>query len=206
MKKILIITLFTFLFLQSCKDDDYPVEIIAPSAGLITTAGSYWVYQWYDKDTSGNETIKNIRDSIYVKGDTTINNSVYTIYDGTYLGSQQINYYKDSMGYVVNSDGEILWNSIDTGVLKIETSNQFSFTTRITDLSHAIQILGASYFAVKKTNTACRLDGGPVTECNTCQSEMEYYVKDLGVVLAQTAYIGDCNRLDKRLVRYKISE
>ena len=61
------------LFLiQSCKDKECEPTSVNPSIHLVTTVGSFWLYDWYSIDSLGNEKILRT-DSTYIAGDTVIN-------------------------------------------------------------------------------------------------------------------------------------
>ena len=75
------------------------------------TIGSYWVYEWVKVDTFGVESPVTFRDSVFISGDTLINGEVYSIVDGTFLGSEKTKeFHRDSSGYLVNEKGETLFN------------------------------------------------------------------------------------------------
>ena len=205
MKHIFVITSILFLILPSCKDDDCPPDLDSPSnTNLVTTAGSYWVYQWYDIDTSGTKTIRDDRDSVFVAGDTTIRNFEYTIYSGTELGSQQTRFLRDSSGFIIDSRGNQIWNTNSTGEFTSSKNFDVNTTASITNLSHSIDVLGETHNAIERITQACRVDGEPITACDTCQTTQAYYVKSIGEVLNSTAFIGSCNKLEKRLIKYEI--
>lgn len=115
-------TLFFFLMIAffSCKDDDTtPGEMIDDVLPVYTplTTGSYWIYEWAKIDTLGNETLMTTRDTISILGDTLINGNTYAILDGTYLGSQSRQFHRDSLGYLVNSNGQVLFSESNTDEL-----------------------------------------------------------------------------------------
>lgn len=203
MKNLILILVVVFT-IQSCKDDDTPPEISTPNAGLVTTQGSYWVYLWYNIDTAENETIGFNRDSIYIAGDTAIYGNTYTIYRGMDDGRQRTRFLRDSSGFIVSSDGNIEWNMNNTGEISSSTEDRFLLTTKITNLSQNIEVLGSNLAAVELTTTMCRIDGQPMTPCEQCQTEKSYYVPRIGEVFEQTAYVGSCSKIEKRLVKYEI--
>lgn len=204
MKKIQFIAFLILLSSQACKDANEEIKVTEPNAGLVTSTGSFWVYQWFSIDTNGTETEMNLRDSIYVSGDTIINDYSYTIFKEVSGSSQRTRFYRDSSGFIISDVGERLWNTKDTGIISSWTDNEFTFSKSILNLSQNIDVLGQTKPAIMSKTTACRLDGKPISECEQCQSETSYYVKNIGEVLEQTAYIGVCSRLEKRLVKYQL--
>jgi hypothetical protein len=119
---------FTILALStliiSCKKEQDPI----PETPAATTypnysklaIGNYWVYQQYDLDTLGNLTAKNNFDSCYVASDTSINGNTYfkLIKPKPYVASQvDVSYLRDSLSYIVNESGKILFSSSDASTI-----------------------------------------------------------------------------------------
>lgn len=82
--------------------------------------GSYWIYDCFEMDSTGKETIVSRNDTIKITGDTLINGNEYSVFYGKeYAINSWIRefYYRDSLGYIVNEKGEIKFSSnnlIDT--------------------------------------------------------------------------------------------
>jgi hypothetical protein len=204
MKKIFLSTAIALLFLQSCKDEDVSPTTSAPAISIVTSPGSYWVYQWYDIDTAGNETINRYSDSIYIAGDTAINGNLYVIFTGTELGSPNVSYLRDSASYVVASTGKILWNTSKIGEISTYTNDIITATSSTSNLSKNVQVAGENYTAIERMTTYCKTNGSPMNPCEQCSTFKAYFANGIGEVMRQTAYIGSCNKLERRLVRYEI--
>lgn len=134
--------IFTFaisaLFLLSCKKDKQnpTVELTYPDYAMLKT-GNYWVYQLFDIDSAGIASPGSTFDSCYVEKDTLINNQTYykVVKPKPYSTNEKIfSYQRDSLHYVVNSSGQILFSSQD-------------FTT----------VFGNDYFLASTTDTICQV-------------------------------------------------
>ncbi|WP_070138167.1 hypothetical protein [Crocinitomix algicola] len=208
-------SLFYLVFavaLMSCKKEAVEVEEsgceIPSTFGLADTPGSYWVYDWYEIDNFDNETSLHIRDSIYVVGDTIINDNIYTFYSGTHMGVPTKRFVRDSSGYIVNSTGFILYS-----------------TTTDNDTTHFFENVGSNsktYWISKKATESVitpsgvyevfgreghfyKTNGTPFTNCDSVWVQQNFYDEKSGFeVLSQTAIISqlqnDCIFREKRLV------
>lgn len=80
-------------------------------------AGSYWVYQQYVIDTLGNETPTNNYDSCYAEADTIINGLTHHVINKPNPSSSSLprirNLTRDSLHYIVELGGEIVFSSED---------------------------------------------------------------------------------------------
>jgi hypothetical protein len=118
MKKILIyLSFMAFAFLLfACKKDkeESTTPITYPNFSEFKT-GSYWIYQRFTVDSTGNVTPTNIFDSCFVEKDTLINNRQYikTIRPNPVLPYMGITLTRDSLHYIVNSTGAIVFSSMD---------------------------------------------------------------------------------------------
>lgn len=204
MKKVFVICITLFV-LQSCKDNDGDTRPSLPSFKLVSSVGSYWLYEWYYIDTIGNE--KYLRtDSIYIAGDTTINGNTYIVMKGNGFNNNEVNYQRDSLGFVINSKGDILWDKSSTGIFRRLEESEISLEWSITSLSSDIEVPAGKFRTIERTTKACYNSGQPLTHCDTCQKERAYFSEGLGVVFERTAYIvnNDCSYLEGRLIRYLI--
>lgn len=204
MKSIFSILLIIFI-LQSCKDKDCEPIATQPSIKLVSTAGSYWLYDWYSIDTLGNE--KFLRtDSTYIAGDTIINGNNYLIKKGNGFNNNRVNYLRDSIGFVVNVEGDILWNKNSIGIIRTTNESEINLEWSMTSLSSNIMVPAGTFSTIERTTKACYNNGQPLTPCDTCQEEQAYFSEGLGVVFERTAYIGifNCSYLEGRLRKYVI--
>jgi hypothetical protein len=106
---------------NSCKKEkSSPAPVIdSPVAANYTEmkAGNYWIYQEYEIDSpTATPMALGIYDSTYVAKDTTINSLTYHEYvehDWPDTSISLISYVRDSLTYLVNSGGKILFSSTD---------------------------------------------------------------------------------------------
>lgn len=137
MKKLILCLLALATFLTSCKKDKGDPS---PSPQSATTdyyklqTGNYWVYERWKVDTNGVETNFGTLDSTYILADTTVNGTTY--YDYRYsLASTFPNWIRDSSGYLVAINGEILCTpSTNTSVFR--TGYIFINQDTVADLSY----------------------------------------------------------------------
>jgi hypothetical protein len=117
-----------------------------------------------------------------------------------------VNYLRDSLGFVVNTKGDILWNKNSTGVFRTSNESQINLEWSMTSLSSTIIVPAGTFSTIERTTKACYNNGQPLTPCDTCQEEQTYFSEGIGVVFEQTAYIGsfDCSYLEGRLRKYFI--
>lgn len=116
MKKLMNLFALLIIFTYSCKKDD-PVE--CPSEPILNytpmSIGDYWVYEVFFVDTNGNDSSINRIDSMYVSGDTIINQNTYTIIDGDHFifGTSRPQILRDSNGYIVDHNGTFIFSPSD---------------------------------------------------------------------------------------------
>lgn len=107
---ILFSSLLTISFSSCKKDSSTPTTY--PNFSQLKV-GNYWVYERFNVDSSGNATATEIFDSCYVEKDTLINNiSYYKVIRPEVPGSKyEDKFVRDSLHYLVNHNGQILFSS-----------------------------------------------------------------------------------------------
>lgn len=127
---VLPIAIGASLSLASCKKDDVDDEVTPssesctsdPTSSVVPSTnyhplsiGSYWIYEWVQIDTLGNETPMNQIDTVTVIGDTVINGNTYAELYGTWLSPQPRYWYKrDSAGYLITNFGGAIFTTTST--------------------------------------------------------------------------------------------
>ena len=109
------IVLVPLVFIQACcKKDSTQQPISYPSYSKLAV-GNYWIYGQFTIDTMGNATTMNIYDSVYVEKDTIINNQTYfKVYKPmAFIIPAGYAFLRDSLHYIINSSGAILFSSED---------------------------------------------------------------------------------------------
>lgn len=202
--------------ISSCKKEKDPDPIVPgvtyADYGQLK-AGNYWIYEQFDLDTAGNATSKNIFDSCYIEKDTVINIMKYVkmVKPKPYTANQKdISFLKDSLHYIVNSNGKILFSSEDFNTV---------FETR--------------YFLAGPDDTVCQIinqmadkdlsvtiPAGTFTTSNAREVYHMYpawstaenprnlhrrYAKDVGVVIETLPFfVSNPSYVERRLVRYHV--
>ncbi len=197
MKKILAFTILSLAIL-SCKKDKVEPQPVNSSYTHVSTVGSYWVYDWYDVDSTGNETlwVTSWKDTTRIVGDTTINGEVFQHYKGKQWGTPQEYFLRDSSGYVVNPTGSIHYSYMGVPALLHMYSD--GYMNRDAYLG-GIQTINTN-FGSKQANTTylevSMVDGTPVNICGDLSVRFySYYVSGLGCVGTETAYFGQLQGL-----------
>lgn len=213
MKKLLALTILSLTVLSCKKENITPTEIEPTNPGYfhVHTAGSYWVYDWYQVDSTGNETlIPQWKDTIRIIGDTTINGKVFQQYKGTYWNSPTEYYTRDSSGYVVGITGQISYSYV-SGPMLLNTFND-GYMNRNSYIGTKQPISTA--FGGRKANTTyleiSMVDGSPVNACGDLSvRHYNYYVSGLGCTGTETEYIsvfqGQCAKKRSKLSAYYIT-
>lgn len=110
-----------FSLVISCKKEDDSVSKISSktSSYYPLTVGSYWIYGHYDIDTLGNETALPEFDSVTISGILNIRGHAYHVFTGTEYPygptntMRDLRAVRDSSGYIVDTNGRILFSDRD---------------------------------------------------------------------------------------------
>lgn len=130
MQLIVFITLSILFF--SCKKEKPQApnpspkidDIIYPDYAHLKT-GNYWIYQVFEVDTLGNAIATSQYDSVYISKDTSINGKLYAVRVDYQNPAENISYLRDSLHYIVNSYGRIVFTSVEFG--KVFHSSYFDW-------------------------------------------------------------------------------
>lgn len=215
---VTLLLLATLLF--SCKKSETELpqlpepETESESFNWEHTPGSYWVYQWYRIDSTGNETLLNTTDSMVVIGDTIINGHSYTAFNsGEFLLPSKVVYQRDSSGYIVNHLGGIKFSYM--------AFNDTVNTKEIPGLYKSYGILGPSmmpisvpagdFDAYQKREAFELIEGVPPITCADTLGFDTYYDANTGLPLLQQGafsaeYHTTCVYFERRLIEFHIAE
>lgn len=214
MQKLLIVFITLSILCFSCKKEKPQTPEPTPKIDDIIylnyahlKPGNYWVYQVFEVDTLGNATATSQYDSVFVSKDTVINGKTYAVkvdplYNNTYL--------RDSLHYIVNSFGRIVFSSVD--FYATFSTNYFIWTgstdtvayihTYMTDKDKDVTVPAGSFKTVARNEHWFMFpgyrNGGIIIEQKT------KYNIDIGIVsealpfIFHNAYL----RNERRLVRY----
>ena len=219
MKYITLILVILPILFSCSKDKENTPQPIAPSnnppqnVSLVTSVGSYWVYDWYKIDSTNTETLLSNKDSVYVVGDTLVNGKVYTIYKGEYFGSTTQTYlYVDSSGYIINNGYKIFTYSdfstnynfyCEVGNLYCSYETSYNSTTK--------KSVPAGNFDVIETQKSYYMpDSSWFSVCDSITITHNYYDKNNGFeISSQMGFLNmlknECSYYERRLVDYHIA-
>ena len=213
------IKLFTFIviasLLNSCKSDDENFTNLPKNQSYpdysASKAGNYWIYQHYKVDNNGLSTPLEIYDSCYVEKDTIINSKKYfklhrSDQNNIFPSNQII---RDSLHYIVNSRGDILFSSQDF---------QTVFYTHY-EITNSIDTVVKAVFKMDNKNATTNTPAGTFITSNAKETQYYYsnnvilitktrntlYAEKIGIV-SESAIIFPMamNNYERRLVRYSI--
>lgn len=208
------------LTVQACKKEEPVIPAENTTSGnptqnfqLTSTVGSYWVYQWFNIDSSGIETPTNQIDSVYVVSDSAMNVNGYVtmVSENLYNGNSYPIYLKDSNGIIVDQTGKVLYSytQFSTVIGSGSTTGYWNWETRMYKNKNTL-VPSGTYSCIEARNTYFNPNGGAVTNCGDISFDLSsYYASNIGLVLEKTGYftvLKNCQGfLEKRLLRYHIN-
>lgn len=218
MKKACILLFTTVLLLSfvSCKDDDNNEEENQYPAYSQLKVGNYWVYEIYRIDSAGAETLLDVQDSCYVEKDTLINNTKYFKVVKSYPYSKDwvsVSYQRDSLHYIVNSKGEILFSSQDfTSIFKKDFLVTFEggdticeVIKKMNDMLFVVKSSTASYYAYSAVEMFNMYPGWD--KAGNPRYRYYMYSENIGLVCeTQPLFSADPNVYERRLIRYHVAD
>ncbi len=209
MRNLLIIAALALLA-ASCEKNEEPT----PDPQLTympLEIGNYWVYEniWVQQDGTGTPDEK--LDSIVVARDTLLRGEKYFVLEGVRIATNSewgvISILRDSLSYLVNEKGEILFAENHFGeVLRTRYEIQNNDTlvmleSVMQEVPVSVALPGGNFDALNFETTVTSFLTNPAGDTFT----LNYlYAKDVGRVFHELLFLGSLNRLEKRLVRYHV--
>jgi len=218
-KTIFLFISILIVIILSCKKDN-ETEQTTPTSFIIypnfssLKVGNYWIYQEFDIDENGFATPKNIFDSCYVEKDTLVNGKTYKkiIKPKPYSITQyDIFLERDSLNYIVNSDGKILFSSRDfTSILD---SRYFMATSNDTLCQIIRQMADKNLTLITPAGTFKTLNAKQTffmfpdyIQYGNLRTMHTRYSENIGIVIETLPfYLLDPNYVERRLVRYHLN-
>jgi len=216
--KFCLTLLVLLLFIISCKKDKTEPAPAPVSYALQYSdysqlkVGNYWVYQTYQVDSLGNSTCMYSLDSCFVEKDTLINGHIYfKVYRNYYVPFLINLYIRDSLHYVVDAGGNILFSSQDFTTVfdHYYTTASFSDT--------AAEVVAK----MEDPNLLVTIEAGTFLTCDYRLTYYMYpnwsangnprirhtrYARDIGIVMETLPiYFGNPNYIERRLLRYHLN-
>jgi hypothetical protein len=205
-------------FIISCKKDKtepapVPVEYASPYPNYSQLkVGNYWVYQTYQVDTLGNSTCMFSLDSCYVEKDTLINGHIYFKVYRNYYVPYLINLYiRDSLHYVVDAGGKILFSSQDfatifdnyyTGISQGDTVAEV--IAKMEDHNFPVNVDAGTFITSDYRLTYNMYPNWSLN--GSTRIRHTRYAKDIGIVMeTMPIYVGNPNYIERRLLRYHLN-
>lgn len=214
-KNLFLLIIVMPAIVYSCKKNPEPVIPATnyPDFSQLKT-GNYWIYEQFDINPAGEATSKKIFDSCYVEKDTVINNKIYhkivkpVFYNAT---QKEISFQKDSLHYIINSNGKILFSSQDFstilnyGYIKDGEKDTISKVIRQMTDKNTTVTTAAGTFATLNAKETCLMypkwsfAGNP-------RYRHSKYAENVGIIIETLPFFTSSpNYIERRLVRYHLN-
>ena len=217
MTKFIVPLFIAITCLFACKKEKQKEdEKVYPNYSQLKV-GNYWIYQRFEIDTFGRETALNQYDSCYIEKDMLINGKTYFKLVSPYVipPTTESSYLRDSLHYIVNSSGQILFSSEDYTTIFYSGFITYDITDTLTDT--ICQIL----WKMETTPLTVSTPAGTYSTLNVKHTYLMYpnwaqagnprylnhrYAKDIGMVQETLPFFAsEPNYTEKRLVRYHLN-
>ena len=220
LKKITLAVLlmsFASMVICSCKDDDDETIPTIPAPTVYENysqlkVGNYWIYQRYEVDSLGNGTPTSVYDSCYVEKDTLVNNKIYFKVYRPQPAWPQMDFValRDSLHYTVNTNGEIVFSSLDfVSVFDDYYSTNgidtiYRYTARMAD-KNLLFFAPMGSFTTSNYKRNYQMYGSLAVN-GVNRSMNTRYAKDVGMVSETLLfYTSQTTYIERRLVRYHLN-
>ncbi|MFK8007350.1 MAG: hypothetical protein AB8H03_13310 [Saprospiraceae bacterium] len=206
-KLFIISILFTFIF--SCKKD----SIIPPCESQITKSyfpmetGSYWIYQWYEVDSSGTEELLDGKiDTVTIVKDTLIDTYMYKKIqeNNSFITAPVvIKYRRDSLGFLIDPQNNIYFSSsnfIDT--LRIINNSNFKIIYKMAIPTTPIETTAGVFDCL---NFRGEVTPFVAVDWST-QLINNYYSRGIGKIQGNTFFFSNADMIQfqRRLIEYHL--
>lgn len=215
--KLFSTLLFASIVLFACQKEVNTQENDAPETPstkdyIITTEGSYWVYENYSVDVNGTETALEGLDTITCLGTETINGVAYTVY-GTSYNPLFNTYLRDSNGFVIDQYGNVNFSLNNVGEVfsSRDVSSLVHEEVKVEKVNQDLSTEAGAFETVHVKATYAYLDGSPFNACSQTSVPLNtYYTKGVGKVWIEYAYLtelqGSCTHRVRKLKSYYIAK
>ena len=215
MKKLMLTAVICSVVFFGCskeeevKEDISPVETPQIIKHMPLAIGNYWVYDTYQIDTLGNESIFSSSDSAYVDRDTLINDKVYYIIEGDFNAKMATgNIIRNESNSILYSDGSIRFTTNNlASIFRRDTTNvgggnSIHMKIWVNVPTPTILVPAGSFACYDRETemTPTQIDYPWGT-----RSQHSYYNKTAGVVLSEFHFYSSPSIFETRLVRFNIN-
>jgi hypothetical protein len=205
----------------SCKKDKEKNEEICPIIETTATiyadysklkVGNYWIYQRYELDSLGNETVLNVIDSCYVKSDTLINgNTYFVVCRPGYNPSNTLFLLRDSLNYIISFGNYINFSSqdftsiFDSYYITASASDTVCYVVKKMASGSTIVTVPAGTFTTLDAQETFNMYpnwsfAGAVRKTHT------RYAENIGIVSETLPFFSSNPKyIERRLIRYKVN-
>ncbi len=215
MRNLFFIALVIIL-IAGCKKDggeETPHGTISLTNYFPLSVGNYWVYENYNIDSLGNETLVDRIDSMYINRDTTVNGYNYYILEGVNFTMGGfvpgiIGLFRDSSGYIVDQTGRkrLAKNDfIDTLFNEerfINGIHYFDISDIMKTVDHYISV-GVGIFEAVECERMIVFQEGTPNE-GEIRFHHNYYAEDVGLIVGAGSWYSSNAHFEARLLRYNI--
>lgn len=204
MKRVFLLILITGIISTSCKKDD-PEENPTPlptADYMQLKVGNYWVYQWYNVDSSGNANPMANSDSSIITADTLIGGRTY--YKKLIVQNENfVEFLRDSNGYLVDHMGMVRFSDHDfSKILRVEeiVPDVATIEYQMANQDSLISISLGTYPTYNFRGTVSPMDPQYPFGINYTHN---FYADGMGLIKTSSYYFSNPNlRVERRLVRY----
>ena len=206
------LTLLLFLVCSCNKDNVINPAITSYPNFSQLKVGNFWIYQRFSVDSSGNATPMNVFDSCYIEKDTIINNRTYfkMIKPDYFPTDSVVRFLYDSLHYIVDSSGQILFSSQDFQTIL----SSFFFISSPDTIAEVIRKMTDRNLIV-----SCPLGSFSTLNCKETRNmypnwrfagnpryRNTRYSENIGIVIETLPFfITDPNYVERRLVRFHLN-
>jgi len=220
MKKMILLLVIATLAL-ACQKEELPDNPENPPVSeknyYPLTIGSYWNFQSFRVDTNGVETDLNKADSVIITKDTIINGETYAVFEGTNYPFSQgnwgiVNIARDSLGYMVNHLGTIIFSSnnftdtLDSGVVHKTTDidTLFTYYTKMEEVNQPVSV-PAGIFEVLNYKVTYTFPDYASQPDLYWRSANKFFAPDVGQIFSMWFYAQQTEVTERRLTSYYIA-
>lgn len=205
MKRVLLLFALTGMIITSCKKDDSQENQTPPVPDkdfMQLKIGNYWVYQWYNIDTVGNEYPSTMPDSSIITGDTLIGGT--TFFKRLITQNQtHVEFIRDSNGYLVDHMNVIRFSDHDfSKVLRVEEilPDIATIEYQMANPDSLISISLGTFPTYDFRGTVYPLDPQYPHGINYTHN---FYADGMGLIKTSTYYLSNPKlRVERRLIRF----
>lgn len=212
MNRVTFVLIAFIAVMLSCKKEDKNSNQekndgnIEASEYFGLEVGNYWIYEIFEIDTNGTEASTGKFDSVYIAKTEIINGEeYYAIEGGNYLGYRMS--VRDSSGYLINSDGVILFAPNDfADTLGIELRMLSDNDTLFVGYSNMEKVEGKVELSAGNFEPLLCRNRYDIPREGVVQHRelLEYRAPGVGLIVKQCALIIDPKTKEGRLVRYSV--